>query len=305
LKVSDLSESDLRGLLRQGNLLLQISPFVARIRSDVHKVAHEIALMYGDFTVCQPEVFADFHVEVAREAGLRRWVSPLARFAFDGKRSFVPLPAAQAFPMIEWGLNWCVAAHAHQYLVIHAAVIEKGGRAAVLPAPPGSGKSTLCAGLVNRGWRLLSDELALYDLATGLIHGMARPVNLKNASIDVIRAFAPEAVFTVPVPDTTKGTVALMRPSSGSVLRAQEPVRPAWIILPKYEANAEAVLSVHGKAETFMLVAEQSFNYDIHGLRGFNAVADLLDQCASHTFTYGHLDDAVRVFERLAAEPAS
>ena len=36
-------------------------------------------------------------------------------------------------------------------------------RAVILPAPPGSGKSTLCAALVNRGWRLLSDELTLVD----------------------------------------------------------------------------------------------------------------------------------------------
>lgn len=292
-------------LLKRGDLLLQISPFVARIRSDVHKVARELALMYGDFGVCSPDAFADFHVEVAREAGLRRWFKPLARFAFDGKWSFVPLPAEQAFPMIEWGLNWCVAAHAHQYLVIHAAVIEKGGRAAVLPAPPGSGKSTLCAGLVNRGWRLLSDELALYDLDTGLIHGMARPVNLKNASIDVIQAFAPDAVFTAPVPDTTKGTVALMRPPSASVSRAEEPARPAWIILPKYVAGAEPVLSVHGKAETFLLVAEQSFNYDVQGERGFSAVGDLLDQCASYRFSYGRLDDAVGVFDRLSMDVTS
>ena len=62
----------------------------------------------------------------------------------------------------------------------------------LLPAPPGAGKSTLCAGLVHRGWRLLSDELALVDMETGLVRGMARPVNLKNKSIEVIRDFAPE-----------------------------------------------------------------------------------------------------------------
>nr|WP_316639030.1 HprK-related kinase A [uncultured Roseateles sp.] len=302
MKVSDISEASLRDLIRHGELLLQISPFVTRIRSDVHKVAREIASMYGDFAVCSPDTFADFHVEVALESGLRRWVNPLARFAFDGKRAFVPLPAEQAFPMIEWGLNWCVAAHAHQYLIIHAAVVEKGGRAAVLPAPPGSGKSTLCAGLVNRGWRLLSDELALYDFATGLIYGMARPVNLKNASIGVIQAFAPDAVFTPPVPDTAKGTVALMRPPTLSVQRATEPAKPAWVVLPKYQANSDALLCSHDKAQAFMLVAEQSFNYDIHGVRGFNAVADLLDQCASYRFSYSNLDDAVRVFDQLAAD---
>lgn len=304
-KVRDLSERELRRLLERGDLLLHIAPFVARIRSDVPKAAREIALMYGDFALCPPGGFADFHVEVAREAGFRRWFKPQARFAFDGRRSFVPLPAEQVFPMLEWGLNWCVAAHAHQYLMIHAAVIEKGGRAAVLPAPPGSGKSTLCAGLVNRGWRLLSDELALYDIATGLIHGMARPVNLKNASIDVIRAFAPEAVFTAPVPDTSKGTVALMRPPAASVERAQEAARPAWIVLPRYVAGTEAELTAHGKAETFLLVAEQSFNYDIHGQRGFAALGELLDRCASYRFSYGHLDEAVAVFDRLAQEPDS
>ena len=40
---------------------------------------------------------------------------------------FAPLPLDQAFPMLEWGLNWCVSAHCHQYLIFHAAVVEKSG----------------------------------------------------------------------------------------------------------------------------------------------------------------------------------
>ena len=57
--------------------------------------------------------------------------------------------------------------HAHQYLIIHAAVVEKNGLAAILPAPPGSGKGTLTAGSVLSGWRLLSDELTLIDRLSG------------------------------------------------------------------------------------------------------------------------------------------
>src|SRR3546814_969352 len=54
-----------------------------------------------------------------------------------------------------------------QFLIIHAAALEKSGRAAILPGAPGSGKSTLTAYLVHNGWRLLSDELALISLQHG------------------------------------------------------------------------------------------------------------------------------------------
>ncbi len=302
MKVAELSAADLRRRLRDGDLLLQLPPFIVRLRSDVACAARDIASMYGEFDVASSDVFADFHIEVAHEPGLRRWFRPQARFHFDGQPAFAPLPANQAFPMIEWGLNWCVAAHAHQFLTIHAAVVEKGGRAAVLPAPPGSGKSTLCAGLVQRGWRLLSDELALVDMESGLVRGMARPVNLKNESIDVLHQFAPATVMTPPVPDTLKGTVSLMRPPSDSVRRVREPAVPAWVVLPRYVRGNASVLEPDSRARAFLLIAEQSFNYDIHGLRGFEAVSALMDRCECLRFTYGDLGDAVRVFDALAAQ---
>jgi len=255
--------------------------------------------MYADFDICPPDVFADFHVQVWRDSGVRRWIKPQARFSFDGQPSFTGLPVAQAFAMLEWGLNWCVAAHSHQYLVIHAAVIEKNDKAVVLPAPPGSGKSTLCAGLVMKGWRLLSDELALYDLQSGLIYGMARPISLKNKSIDIIKRLAPDAVMTAPVPDTTKGTIALLRPSVSSVMRVKEPVQATWIVLPNYVHGSPPILAPHSRARTFMLLAEQSFNYDIQGQSGFDAVRALVDRTPCYQFTYSSLDDAQQVFNNL------
>jgi HprK-related kinase A len=301
LKLGDLHPAELMGRLRRGDLLIEMPPFAVRLQSDVKHVVRDLPAMYGEFRILPPDKFADFHIQVLRERGLRRWFRPRARFQFDGHPAFAPLAAAQAFAMVEWGLNWCVAAHAHQYLVIHAAVVEKGGQAVLLPAPPGSGKSTLCAGLVHRGWRLLTDELALIDMQTGLVHGMARPVNLKNRSIELIRAFAPDAVLTPPVPDTQKGTVALMQPPRASVLRVSEPARPAWVVLPKYQAGSQALLVDHSRARAFLLMAEQSFNYDIHGVRGFDAMSALMDRCQSLHFTYSDLNDAVQVFENLAA----
>lgn len=277
-------------------------PFVVRVRSDISRLADDICLMYADFPVHESGEFADFHVEVSLERGIRRWLKPLARFYFDGRPSFIPLPAQQAFPMLEWGINWCVAAHSHNFLIIHAAVIERDGKAIVLPAPPGSGKSTLCAALVNRGWRLLSDELALYDMAERVVYGMARPVNLKNASIDIVSAFAPNVIMTTAVPDTTKGTVALMRPPQESVFRIAEPAEPALIVLPSYKYGADPLLEPYGKAQTFMLIADQSFNYNVHGRAGFDAVGELVEHCRCLRFTYSRLEHAEQVFDALLGD---
>ncbi len=284
MKVSDFTLPQVITRLRQGGLTLAVPPFVARVRSPIDSVARGIALLYRDFEVLGPDEFADFHVALVSPVGLRRWLRPQVVFHLDGFAPFKPLPFPQAYPMFERGLTWCIA------------------RALVMPAPPGSGKSTLCAGLVSHGWRLLSDELCLVDLQTGLIHPLSRPLNLKNDSIDVIRRFHPGAVMTNPVRDTTKGTVAHLRPPAESVRRANEPGDPAWIVFPRYVPSAGAALEAVGKAPTLMRLIEQSFNYDILGARGFEVASGLVDRCQCFEFSYGDLDEAVDIFASLADE---
>ncbi|MFT7775854.1 HprK-related kinase A [Roseateles sp.] len=301
MKVRDLALGDLRGRLARGDLVLNVPPFVARLRSDVDRVAEDLSLLYADFDLGTPEDFADFHLEVLREGGLRRWVKPMARFFADGEPAFSQLPAEQAFHMVEWGLNWAVSTMAHPYLSYHAAALERDGRALVMPAPPGSGKSTLTAALAHSGWRLMSDEITLYDLVDRQVTGMGRPVNLKNVSIELVRKFAPQAELTRPVPDTTKGTLALMKAPAESVARIREPARPTWIVMPRYTAGAAPALTDVPKARMLLLLAEQAFNYDLHGRKGFEATADLVDSCDCLEFEYSSLDDAVQHIDQLAA----
>jgi HprK-related kinase A len=199
-----------------------------------------------------------------------------------------------------------VSTQAHHYLIIHAAVVEKNGLAAILPAPPGSGKSTLTAGLVLSGWRLLSDELTLIDRKTGLIQALPRPVSLKNQSIDVVRQFDPDAYINRASHDTVKGTVAHMRPPRESVRRQHETARPGWVIFPKWEAGAPTTLTPRSQAQTFMFLAQNAFNYSHLGADGFRVGAALIDQTACYDFHYSDLHDAIATFDRLAdrARPA-
>ncbi len=301
--VSDLSLAQLSAALAGPGLRLRTGPVVNHIMTRMPTVAEGIALHYAAHPVEDERGFADFHIRLAPPKNLRRWLHPQVLFEVDNESPFAPLAAHQAFPMLEWGLNWCVANMYHKYLTIHAAVVEKSGRALILPAPPGSGKSTLCAGLVNRGWRLLSDELTLIDTATQDIIPLPRPVSLKNNSVQVIQNFEPSTRFNPEVHDTIKGTVAHMKPPVQSVQRSAESARPGWMVLPRYMADAETTLTDLPKAQALMHLADNAFNYTLHGSTGFHALARLIESSGCYTFTYSRLDEAVAVFDRLAAQP--
>ena len=301
MKVTELSRPELGRRLTGPGIKLRTGPVVASIQSSLRSVHDSIALYYADHAVEEAEVFADFHVSMGQPRGIRRWLRPQVVFDFDGALPFKPLPVEQAFPMLEWGLNWCVSAHCHHYLIAHAAAVERSGRALILPEPPGSGKSTLCAALVTHGWRLLSDELTVISPQTGQVWPLARPVSLKNASIDVIKRFSPKAVLGPTIHDTTKGSVAHMKPPRDSVRRAMEPSRPAWVVLPRYETHAATRLMPLSKARAFMELADNAFNYSLHGRRGFDALVRLIDSCECYEFDYGNLEEALTTFDQFSA----
>ena len=299
--VGDLSPVDLRRRLEGPGLRITLGPLVAEIRSTSRLVQSAVEAVYAAHRIPDSGEFADFHVAVRSAGGIRRWLKPLVEFGFDGAPPVQPLPAGQAFPLLEWGLNWCVASHCHQYLMIHAAVVERAGRALVLPAPPGSGKSTLCAALVARGWRLLSDEMTLIDVDRGDVIPLPRPISLKNRSIAIIGRFWPDAIMSAVVHDTIKGSIAHVRPPLASVDRSTERAVPGWIVLPRYTPDAATKLEALSKGAAFMQVLENAFNYSMHGRRGFEVLADFVDASESFEFSYGgDLEAAIDAFDALA-----
>ncbi|WP_088283336.1 HprK-related kinase A [Ideonella sp. A 288] len=305
MKLRELSRQELRARLHGDGLRVRTGPFNFRLQSPIESVADGLALLYGESPLSDDADFIDFTVTMARGTGLRRWIKPQARFVYDGESPFEPLPEDHAYPLLEWSMNWCISTQAHQYLLLHAAVIERHGFAAILPAPPGSGKSTLCAGLIHRGWRLLSDELALIDPATLSITPLARPVSLKNESLQVIRAFEPSAVLNQETRETTKGTVTHMRVPAEHLARLDETAQPRWVIFPRFVAGSDADLRPRPKADSMLELARNGFNYSLLGRTAFDALAGVIDTSDCYEFSYSRLDDAVAVFDRLAADSQS
>jgi len=300
LSLGELSDAELVDRLARG-LTLVTGPFRFGIESRRSDVARALAMLYAAYPADIDRGFRDFHVRIDSVAGPRRWFRPQVNFWVDGQTPLKPLPSGHAFALLEWGMNWCIAVHAHHFLLLHAAVLEHNGKCVILPGDPGAGKSTLTAALMLSGWRLLSDELTMIDRDDGLIVPLARPVSLKNQSIDIIRAFDSRAVFGEPAYDTHKGTVSHLRASAESVARVSEKGRPAHVVFPRWRADATTRLTRHSKADAFIHAANHAFNYSLLGRVGFELNATLIESCDCWDFSYSRLDEALRAFEGLVS----
>ena len=301
MKLLSLSHDEIRKRLKGAGLSFNIGFSTVCLKSKFSNVADGVLQFYGHYPLAAPNDFVDFYVTLD-STFLRRWFRPQVNFSFDGFYPFKPLPQNQAFAMFEWGFNWVVAQHAHQYLIVHAAVVEKNNKALIFPGTPGSGKSTLCSGLVSKGWRLLSDEMALIEINTGLLQPIPRPISLKNQSIEIIREFAPKFVIGEPVEDTAKGTVAHVRAPENSVVSSKNKVYPFAVIFPKYKDSAETELTQISQGVGFMKLAENSFNYSVLGKSGFNTLGDVIDRCDCYEFNYSKLPDAISLFDSMVSE---
>jgi HprK-related kinase A len=116
---------------------------------------------------------------------------------------------------------------------------------------------------------------------------------LKNESIEVIRSFAPDAYLGPEIEKTKKGTVAHLRPAADALRRSAETAPVKWIVFPRWRPGVPSRLSELPKAEAFMFLATNAFNYELIGEPAFHTVADLVDNARCFRFEYSDLANAV------------
>jgi HprK-related kinase A len=280
--------------LHVGHLRLKISSVVPEFICVLQQLyaAHPVMLEGGDF---------DFEIAISPPTPWRHWLRRNAIFKFCGDAPFEPMEVGHAFAMFEWGLNWAIASYLHNYLILHSAVVEFEGNGVLLSAVSGSGKSTLSAELSLQGWRLLSDELALIDDDLQLFP-LARPISLKNSSIDLIRTRFPSARLGPLAKDTHKGTVAHLMAPDASVELNLVPSIPKFVIFPKWTAGAPLRVEAVGSGQAAMRLIDQAFNYSILGQTGFERLVALVRQAEAWEIEYSSLDEAREAIESLVRE---
>ncbi len=207
----------------------------------------------------------------------------------DGRRLLRGRVPSTVLEFALWDVNTSAVASDHGMLAVHAAAASWHGSGILLPAPPDSGKSTLVAGLTRAGCSYLTDEAALIDPSTALLHPFPRSLWLERPSV--------EAVFgsSGPAPRWVTGRQFHVRPADLRPRAIGRACRVRHIIAPTYVPGAETSVVPASRAETLMLLAQQSFNMPVFGGAGVRLLGRVVSASRCWRAVVGDLDRAVRL----------
>lgn len=281
------------------NYFIDTQPFSFSVQTDIPQVTRNLYTIYGAKFQKLTHQVADYDLLVKKSSGIRTFIRPQARFFCDQKEPFKPLDFQKSYAFLEWGMNWTVAGNELQHVIIHSAVLAKGNKAILFPAPPGSGKSTLTAYLAHNGWRLLSDEMALIIPNTKTVVPFVRPICLKNQSINIAKELFPAGKFSDIALDTHKGDVIHLSPPELSWNNQTQTAELVGVVFPNYRANQDMQIYQLDKAQAFMQLVDNAINYSLLRDTAFNTLAKVIENV--QTFEIFH-NDLAKVSEFLQQE---
>jgi HprK-related kinase A len=274
-----------------------VGPVSFRIGSQWRGPVAQLRRLYAGYP--QPDGACDFTVRLEAERIWRRWLRPSVAIRGDYVLpDAAPLPLAQGLLAAEMGMNLQMALGQKRFLLLHAASVERNGRAILMTGDSGAGKSTLGALLGERGWRFMGDEFALLDLEDGRLHPFPRAVSLKNESLGLFDGVDASRLGPV-LTGTPKGTLRHLRPNAEAVARMAEPARPVLILFPRFGRDLEPAVREVGAAEAFMRLTQASTNYVALGERGFDALTRFVGTLPSRAIDYADSDQAKALVDDL------
>ena len=302
MKIGDSRFAEVASALAGDGLGIKFGPYEFRIQSPIDEIAVAVHTLYGDRDFRTSSECPDFRVRV--DPGVHKFRRCV--YASVNGQIWKRWPKRLTVGALEWVCNWCFFRGAAGKFALHAATAEvpSGEGAIVFPGLSGAGKSTLAATLMLSGWRLLSDEVALFDLEDNQLTGLGRSTVLKGTSLDLIRENFPAQTTFGPAGRMLEppGPVAHLRPSSESTAISGQRFQPLAFFFPERRPNATAKLEPFKTGDCFAHLSQLGLNYRFLGPESFDAVLSLTATCPAFRLVYTNATDAEKLMRKLGSD---
>ena len=218
----------------------------------------------------------------------------LTRNGAGGPHQGIVLKRGRVMPFLEREINQYLVDRLGGRLLVHAAAVSWHGLAIILPATTRGGKSTLAAGLIQRGCGYLTDELAITDRRTNKIVPFPKSLSLKEGSFSLFESLAPEPTG---YEHDRVWYVDPERLRPGSVVN--KPVPIGWVVFPWYQVNAATRIEALTIGETVLGLFENTVNIARHKEAGLDRLIGIAQNAHGYRLVFGDHQEACKAVLEL------
>jgi hypothetical protein len=219
--------------------------------------------------------------------------------ALNGK----PVVETRSYPyllaLLEYEICMEVVRRERRHLLVHAGAAGQRGRGCLFPGEAGSGKTTLIASLVARGFACFSDDKAAVDLATLDLVPFAWPLRIKAGAGNLPVPLEGRLRQGWYGPDPAEYPARFLIPKKKWIGRMPLPVD--LLVFPLYRPGAKIRLENLSGARAAMDLARHSYNFLELGVRGFDAVAGIARRARAYRLVYSDINAALEQISRIFA----
>jgi hypothetical protein len=198
---------------------------------------------------------------------------------------------------------WSAAVDAHDFrFYVHAGVVGTAQGCVILPAAAGSGKSSVTAALVHRGFRYYSDEVALIDPNTFHVPPVPLAICVKSTGWDIMARYFPDLLSSPPHRRGDGKLVRYVAPPAGAA--QWPPVPVSHIVFPRYEAGVRTELKPVARSEALRRLMAECLalrqRLDHHNVQ---QLVHWISHVECAALTFSSLDEAVELIAQAVPPP--
>lgn len=178
-------------------------------------------------------------------------------------------------------------------IALHAAAVDLRDRVVVLPAPAGSGKSSLAVAMAMSGWRYLGDEVVGVRTDSLAVCPCPTPARITPAVAHALGV-------STSTPGSTDGKVLALAPKQKHLGPARPDVKaPTHIVVPRYIPGAPTRLRSLEIRYAAAEIAQSVFPSSVAGQDLLDVVARLALTTDAYGLTFGDARSAAVALKGL------
>jgi hypothetical protein len=201
----------------------------------------------------------------------------------------------EVFHHLFWHVNLEAMRRTGDLLLVHAgAVVSPHGEGVLLPGRARSGKTSLVAALVRRGFGYLSDEAGAIDPVSRRLFPYPKALAIEPGVFDHFPELRARGDPPLPASGTWHVRPEELRPAA-----VAQPCELGLVIFPRY-GKTETRLTAIRPAEAVYQAARDTMNLSLYGGRALRLLGDVFPKVRTYRLDFRDLTEAVEVVEQLA-----